>query len=113
MYEYRARVMRVIDGDTVEAEIDLGFRVSLEVVLRLVGINTPEVHGPDRPRGLAAKQHLVELLQQLTPADGQITVRTQKDLTEKYGRYLATLIASDVNLNDRLVTDGHAVPFMT
>lgn len=112
MYEYRARVMRVIDGDTVEPEIDLGFRVSLEVVLRLVGINTLEVHGPDRPRGLAAKQHLVELLQQLTPADGRITVRTQKDLTEKYGRYLATLIAGEVNLNDRMVVDGHAVPFM-
>ena len=69
MYEYRARITRVIDGDTVEAEIDLGFRVSLEVVLRLVGINTPEVHGPDRPRGLAAKGHLSELLQKhLTPA---------------------------------------------
>ena len=113
MYEYRARITRVIDGDTVEAEIDLGFRVSLEVVLRLVGINAPEVHGSDRPRGLAAKAHLLELLQHLTPVDGHITVRTQKDLTEKYGRYLANLIASDVNLNDRMVTDGHAVPFMT
>ncbi len=113
MYEYRARVLRVIDGDTVEAEIDLGFRVSLEVMLRLVGINAPEMRGSDRPHGLAAKQHLSELLLQLTPADGRIIVQTQKDLTEKYGRYLATLIASDVKLNDRMVVDGHAVPFMT
>ena len=112
MYEYRARITRVIDGDTVEAQVDLGFRVSLDVVLRLIGINAPEVHGPDRPRGQAATRHLTELLQRLTPTDGRITVRTQKDLTEKYGRYLATLIAGEVNLNDRMVSDGHAVPFM-
>jgi micrococcal nuclease len=112
MYEYRARIVRVIDGDTVEAELDLGFRVSLRAVLRLVGINAPEVHGPDRPRGLAATKHLRELLLQHTPADDVVTVRTQKDVTEKYGRYLAVILAGAVNVNDRMIADGHAVPYL-
>jgi micrococcal nuclease len=113
MYEYRARIVRVIDGDTVEAEIDLGFHVSFQAVLRLVGINTPEVHGPERPRGLAATRHLQDLLMQHTPADGVVIVRTQKDVTEKYGRYLAVIVAGPVNVNDRMIADGHAVPFRT
>lgn len=109
MYEYRARVLRVIDGDTLEAEIDLGFRVFLRGTLRLAGINAPEVHGPERPRGLAATRHLEELLKQFTPADGSVLIRTEKDRTEKYGRYLAVLVAGDVNVNERLVADGSAV----
>jgi len=112
MYEYRARITRVIDGDTVEAEIDLGFHVSLTVTLRLAGINAPEAKGTERPRGLAATRYLDSLITDLTGSTRQVTVRTQKDVTEKYGRYLAVLIAGDVNLNDRMLADGHAVPFM-
>ncbi len=62
MYEYRARITRVIDGDTVEAEIDLGFHVSLTVTLRLAGINAPETKGTERPRGLAATRSLDALI---------------------------------------------------
>jgi micrococcal nuclease len=112
MYEYRARIARVIDGDTVEAEIDLGFHVTLTVTLRLAGINAPETKGTERPRGLAATRYLDSLITDLTGGTSELTVRTQKDVTEKYGRYLAVLIAGDVNLNDRMLADGHAVPFM-
>lgn len=112
MYEYRARVTRVIDGDTLEAEIDLGFHVSFTVTLRLAGINAPETKGAERPRGLAATRSLDSLITDLTGGTRQVTVRTQKDVTEKYGRYLAVLMAGDVNLNDRMLADGHAVPFM-
>ena len=112
MYEYRARVTRVIDGDTVEAEIDLGFHVTFTVTLRLAGINAPETKGTDRPRGLAATRYLDSLITDLTGGTRELTVRTQKDVTEKYGRYLAVLISGDVNLNDRMLADGHAVPFM-
>lgn len=109
MYEYRARITRVIDGDTVEAEIDLGFHVSLSVTLRLAGINAPETKGVERPRGLAATRFLDSLLTELTGGTRQVTVRTQKDVTEKYGRYLAELITGETNLNQSLVTAGHAV----
>ena len=112
MYEYRGQIKRVIDGDTVEAEIDLGFHVTFTVTLRLAGINAPETKGADRPRGLAATRYLDSLITDLTGGTRELTVRTQKDVTEKYGRYLAVLIVGDVNVNDRMRTDGHAVPFM-
>lgn len=112
MYEYRARITRVIDGDTVEAEIDLGFHVTFTVTLRLAGINAPETKGIERPCGLAATRHLETLLSDLTGGTRQVTVRTQKDVTEKYGRYLAVLIAGNVTVNDRMLADGQAVPFM-
>lgn len=112
MYEYRGRIKRVIDGDTVEAEIDLGFHVTFTVTLRLAGINAPETKGTERPRGLAATRYLDSLITDLTGGTRELTVRTQKDVTEKYGRYLAVLMAGDVNLIDRMLADGHAVPFM-
>ncbi len=110
MYEYRARIVRVIDGDTVEAEIDLGFHVRFTVTLRLAGINAPETKGTERPRGLAATRYLESLLNDLTGDTRELVVRTHKDVTEKYGRYLAELIAGEVNLNQALVAAGHAVP---
>ncbi|MBX3435855.1 MAG: thermonuclease family protein [Pirellulales bacterium] len=110
MYEYRARISRVIDGDTVEAEIDLGFHVTFTATLRLTGINAPETRGIERPEGLAATRFLESLLDDLAGDSRTLTVRTQKDVTEKYGRYLAELIAGEVNLNHALVAAGHAVP---
>ncbi len=112
MYEYWGRIKRVIDGDTVEAEIDLGFHVTFTVTLRLAGINAPETKGAERSRGLAATRFLDTLINDLTGGTRELTVRTQKDVTEKYGRYLAILIAGDMNLSDRMLADGHAVPFM-
>ena len=108
MFEYRARIVRVIDGDTVVAEIDLGFHVSLRATLRLAGIDTPEVRGPTREAGHAATEYLELLLKKLAGPERQLTVRTQKDRTGKYGRYLAVLIAGDRNLNEALVQAGHA-----
>ena len=108
MFEYRARIVRVIDGDTVVAEIDLGFHVSLRATLRLAGIDTPEVRGPTREAGHAATEYLELLLKKLAGPERQLTVRTQKDRTGKYGRYLAVLVAGDRNLNETLVQAGHA-----
>ena len=109
MYSYRADIVRLIDGDTVEADIDLGFSVSIRLKLRLYGIDTPEVRGEERERGLEAKLALAELIDQCSP----ITVQTYKDITGKYGRYLATLMGVTeggvvINLNDQLVKDGWA-----
>jgi endonuclease YncB( thermonuclease family) len=55
MYEYMAKVTRVIDGDTIEVEIDLGFKIKHTTILRLSGINAPELRTPE---GVAAKRYL-------------------------------------------------------
>ena len=112
MYEYRARIVRVIDGDTVEAEVDLGFHISSRMSMRLFGINTPEIKGDSRPQGLAARDYLTQLIDTHTHVTNELTIRTQKDATEKYGRLLATLLADDVNLNEALIAAGHAVVAM-
>jgi len=108
MYEYWATVVRVIDGDTVEADVQLGFRVSLRTTFRLRGIDAPELRGAERPEGLAAKEYLQRSISELTHGTHELTIRTHKDRTGKYGRYLAELWIGDTNLNQALVTAGHA-----
>jgi len=108
MYHYSARQVRVIDGDTVDVEIDLGFSTFVKQRLRLYGINAPEKNrAASRGAGIAALQHLESLL-----CAGPCEVVTKKDATEKYGRYLAELFVNGENLNDRMVKDGFAAPYM-
>jgi len=99
----------VIDGDTVEAEVDLGFHISFRMILRLIGINAPELRGSSRPQGLTSRDYLQHLIQTHTDSTSHLMIRTKKDATEKYGRCLATLIAGDVNLNEAMIAAGHAV----
>lgn len=107
MYNYRARLVRVIDGDTVELEIDLGFRVSIRDKVRLYGINAPERRGTTMEAGDAATQYLSHLLQTHAP-DGILTIHTYRDAREKYGRWLGTLLASGRDINRMMVHAGHA-----
>lgn len=100
MYEYRAQLIRVVDGDTVWLDVDLGFDVRRKDSFRLYGINAPEMSTPE---GTAAKEWLVERLK-----DAAITITTEKDKREKFGRYLCTLWVGDANLNEQLVAEGHA-----
>jgi micrococcal nuclease len=127
-YQYRLIVRRVIDGDTVVGDIDLGMEFwQHNQSIRLLGINTPERKGETRAAGDAAMQHLLKLLAALAlrvePRIGstptyELIVRTKLDKQEKFGRLLGTLIGRDpglgcaVDLNQRMIDDGHAVPFM-
>lgn len=116
-YVYPAEILRVIDGDTVEARLDcgdLGFNLVLYTtqILRLHGINAPEVRGSQREQGLAATAHLKQLIDLYQP----LVVETIKDKQGKYGRYLAILrtanpsnLKSPLSLNQQMVTDGHAL----
>lgn len=106
MFTYNAETIRVIDGDTIVVDIDLGFHVHTVQTLRLLGINTPELRGPNKEAGKAAKQRLEECL-----LAGPLTVQTVKDRTGKYGRYLATIYADGIDLNELLVAEGHAVRY--
>ncbi len=112
MYEYTAHTIRVIDGDTVEATVDLGFEVHTRQIFRSYGINAPERYGPTRAAGEMATEHLKTMIAEGAP----IRVKTVKmsrrnnEQRGKYGRYLGTLYdSSGVNLNQRMVYHGYAV----
>lgn len=97
MYEYRGEVVNVVDGDTVDVRIDLGLEIQREIRLRLFGINAAE-------RFTDLGKMATEALRDTLAGNPKVTVRTFKDRTEKYGRYLAILTAEDgTNINDWLV----------
>ena len=115
MYEYKAKVTRVVDGDTVDALIDCGFSVFRKERIRLYGINAPESRTRDKEekkRGLAAKARLKELVKQ---GKNQVIVQTQIDKKGKFGRLLGELFNSEVDAyktyNEILVDEGHAVEY--
>jgi micrococcal nuclease len=111
MYEYQAIVTAVIDGDTVHADVDLGMRVHFKTILRLYGINSPEL---STDAGKVAKQFTIDWLAANTLAN-TVRIRTYKDKTEKYGRYLADIYKLDGtgdSLNIALVESNNAVVYM-
>lgn len=109
MYEYNARVVSVYDGDTVRADVDVGFSfVSKNMQLRLFGINAPEMTGTTKVQGTRSRDALREMVLNIN-----VVVRTYRDRTEKYGRYLATILLLDgTNVNEWLVDQGYAVTYM-
>jgi|TARA_R110002012_G_scaffold137108_1_gene291583 micrococcal nuclease len=114
MYTYKIDVLRVIDGDTIDANIDLGFDISVKKRIRFLGINTPESRTRDleeKARGLAAKARVQELLDQ---AD---EIHLTSHGVGKFGRCLGEIDFSCAegltmkNLNTQLVEEGHAVEY--
>ena len=107
MYTYKAKLDRVVDGDTVDANIDLGFDITIHKRIRLAGIDTPESRTRDleeKARGLASKDKLIELL-----GDGDFILESKE--VGKYGRVLGTLHIDDMNINDTLVKEGFATEY--
>ena len=111
MYEYRVKkVVKVVDGDTIDVDIDLGFAVSFTQRVRLAGIDTPESRTTDlkeKALGLEVKEKLKKEI----AAAKDIVIKTEKpDSSEKYGRILGWLFldGSDVSLNQRLINEGYA-----
>jgi micrococcal nuclease len=110
MYTYTASVLKVIDGDTIEVDFDLGFGVWLRNQrIRLDGIDTPESRTSDKEekvRGTLSKDKLKEILGK----DIQIT--TKIDPNEKYGRILGILMNKDgINVNQWLIENNYAVKY--
>lgn len=107
MYTYKAKLDRVVDGDTIDAHINLGFDITIHKRIRLAGIDTPESRTRDleeKARGLASKDRLVELL-----GEGSFILESKE--VGKYGRVLGTLHVEDVNVNETLVEEGFAVEY--
>lgn len=108
IYAYRAQVSRIVDGDTVDVDIDLGFNAWLHNErLRLYGVNAPEVRTRnlvEKARGKAATAWLVDQL-----AAGELLVRSVGfDAVGKFGRSLAVLFVNGVNVNQAMIEAGHA-----
>jgi micrococcal nuclease len=109
MYEYRAYVRKVYDGDTITVDIDLGFGVLLKnQKIRLYGINTPEVRGESKEEGKKVR----DLVRQRILGKW-VVIKTRRDKKGKYGRYLGIVYESEVeeSLNDWLLCEGHAVKY--
>lgn len=103
MFTYKAELLRVVDGDTLDLKVDLGFDIFTHMRFRLFGVDTPEIRTRDlkeKEWGLRAKEFVV---QTFAENGNKCIVNTQKDAKEKYGRYLATIVFRDKSLNDMLV----------
>ena len=111
MYEYRCKVVKIIDGDTVDVDIDLGFGVWLHKErVRMYGIDTPESRTRDleeKKYGLAAKKFLTGMLDD----DAGIILKTHKDATGKFGRILGDIFIDGKSINSALCKAGHAVEY--
>lgn len=111
MYEYACKVDRVVDGDTVDVVLDLGFDILFKCRVRLYGIDTPESRTRNlelKARGLLSKQYLKDKIES---AD-QLVIQTKlKDSRGKFGRVLGSIIADGVDLNEEMVKNHYAVKY--
>ncbi len=117
MYTYNIELLRVVDGDTVDAKIDLGFDVSVKKRIRLAGIDTPESRTRDieeKAKGLAAKDRVKQLL------EGCENITLKSHGVGKFGRCLGEIFLDMVDgqekitlesLNELLIKEGHAVEY--
>lgn len=112
MYEYRAKTVKIVDGDTVDIDIDLGFDVWVRNQrIRLYKVDTPEKrtrNKTEKKAGLLATEKVTNLI----PVGSTIVIKTHKDGKGKYGRILGELINEDgVNVNEYLIKNRYAVAY--
>lgn len=101
LYNYKCKIVKVVDGDTFDAEIDLGFHVTMKRRVRMLGYNAPEIFGghyktkEERDLGMEVKAALEAAL-----SAGEVVLKTQLDEADKYGRVLAAAVVSGKPVND-------------
>jgi len=114
MYEYKAHVLRVVDGDTVDVDIDLGFGIWLRGErVRIMGIDTPESrtsNNLEKVFGLAAKNRLKELLGKTATLKTMVD-KDGSDAKGKFGRILGDFICGDTTVTKILMDEGHCVEY--
>jgi micrococcal nuclease len=115
MFEYYVKkVSKIVDGDTIDVDIDLGFDISFSSRVRLAGIDTPESRTKDRMEktlGLESKEYLKKAIDEAKT----VVIKTEKmDSSEKYGRILGWVFldGSDVSINQKMIDDGYAWGYM-
>jgi micrococcal nuclease len=114
MYQYKCKINKVLDGDTVDIDLDLGFNIVLvNQRVRMAGVDTPESrtsNKEEKPRGLLSKKKLAEKL----PVGSWQIIETQKsdNNDDKFGRILGVFILEDgTKVNDWLIQNNYAVPY--
>jgi micrococcal nuclease len=114
MYEYRCNVLKIVDGDTVDVDIDLGFGVWLkDERVRIMGIDTPESRTSDpieKKFGLAAKDRLKQLLGKTAILKTQVD-KSGEDMKGKFGRILGDFVVGESTVTQILISEGHAVAY--
>ena len=111
MYEYGCKVTRVVDGDTIDVDLDLGFDIIYKCRVRLYGIDTPESrtrNKDEKVRGKLAAKFLKDAI-----LNGKnVILQTQlKDSKGKFGRVLASVVVDGININQQMVTNHLAVRY--
>ena len=112
LFHYKATVDRVIDGDTIDVVLDLGFDISYRGRIRFQGINAPESRTRDaveKQAGLAAKRDVEDWINGL---EKKVIIQTSLDDRGKFGRILGRILNDEGEcLNDEMVSLGHATPY--
>ena len=106
MYKYNAKLDRVVDGDTVDALVDLGFDTWKKVRIRFYGMDAWESRTRDKEekvKGLAAKNRVIEMMDE---CGGRFILQSHG--VGKYGRCLGEIFVNDTNINEKLISEGHA-----
>lgn len=103
MYQYKAKVVRWVDGDTLLCLIDLGFYTHKEERLRLARVDTPELRGAEKEDGKRVKQIVTDRY----PKDTILMIESKK--RDRYGRFIAELYYEGENINQWLIDNGHAI----
>jgi len=105
MYEYKAKVIHVVDGDTIDVICDLGFNITFEMRIRFASIDTPEIYHyktkEEKERGIQAKQFVIDTL-----LNKEVTIKTKKDKKGKYGRYIANIYYDNKEICEELKLQG-------
>jgi len=111
MYEYGCKVKRVVDGDTVDVVLDLGFDILYRCRVRLYGIDTPESRTrnlDEKARGKMAGAFLKDSID----SGKKVVIQTKlKDSKGKFGRVLGDVIVDGININQELITNNYAVAY--
>jgi micrococcal nuclease len=105
MYEYKGVIAKIVDADTLDIKVDLGFQITVHERFRIARIDAWEVRGKEREKGLVAKAYVEGVM----PIGTEVVIVTNKD-KGKYGRYIAEIFfgIESANLSDELVRLGHA-----
>ena len=105
MYEYKAKIERVVDADTIDVSIDLGFDVWTRQRVRVAGLNAAE-------KNTQEGKNAIEYAKQVLKHNMEVILRSHQDKREKFGRYLAEIwITKDESYNEKLLKLGYAVPY--
>lgn len=106
MYTYRAKLVKVVDGDTIDVLVDHGMHIASQQRLRLIEINTPEPNSPN-PLEREAANKATEVLKKMLKGQDDIYIRTHKDSKGSFGRYLAEVYTTEIHGDEEMYTEDH------